>query len=91
MSNDRRDDSVDGSVVEGFRWCRSVGATVRWGRDEHEPPCVVEVMAPGRSWELVRGVGASFEEAYHACKVEHAKRASDARHLAPQAVRSRPA
>lgn len=65
--------SEDQAVLEGVRWCHEHGATVRWGADrpDGEATCVVEVLAPGTDWNLLRGRGDDFLEAMLDARAKH--------------------
>lgn len=67
-------EEAEGLVLEGFRWCRSARATVSWGRDFDDPACSVEVRAPDVPFEVLRGWGSTFVEAYHSCREKHEQR-----------------
>lgn len=66
--------SDERAIMDGLRWCQERGATVRWNADAREggePACVVEVVAPGTDWNLLRGRGAGFLEAYADARARH--------------------
>lgn len=56
MKNDR--DEADRQILECVRWCDEHHATVRW--EGGGTRCVVEVLAPGTSWNLLRGMGVTL-------------------------------
>jgi hypothetical protein len=56
-------------AVEALRWCEEHNARVIWQQtDPEKPRCTVEVLAPGSSWNLLRGRGADFYAAYRAAR-----------------------
>jgi hypothetical protein len=56
-------------AVEALRWCEEHNARVTWQQSDPERPrCTVEVLAPGSSWNLLRGRGADFYAAYRAAR-----------------------
>lgn len=63
------------AILEGIRWCHDQGATVRWRAgtppERSHPACVVEVVAPGTTWNLLRGCGSGFYEAYTEARDKH--------------------
>lgn len=66
--------SEDRAVLDGVRWCHEHGATVRWRTEAataDDAACVVEVLAPGTDWNLLRGCGVGFLEAYAAVREKH--------------------
>lgn len=72
--------SQDRAVLDGIRWCHEHGATVRWCAGPAEvidAACVVEVLAPGTNWNLLRGSGPGFFEAYSDARGKHEAWARD--------------
>lgn len=66
--------SEDRAILEGVRWCHEHGATVRWsgeGGAGADAACIVEVLAPGTDWNLLRGSGSGFLEACRAVREKH--------------------
>lgn len=66
--------SDERAALDGLRWCHEHGATVRWSvevAEVGEPACVVEVVAPGTDWNLLRGSGDGFLEAYLDARAKH--------------------
>lgn len=60
-------------AVEALRWCEEHNARVIWQQtDPEKPRCTVEVLAPGSSWNLLRGRGADFYAAYRAARSQWA-------------------
>lgn len=57
-------------AVEALAWCQEHEARVFWFRaaDDGQPRCSVEVLAPGSSWNLLRGRGPDFMSAYAAVR-----------------------
>ncbi len=57
-------------ALEALAWCQEHEARVFWFRaaDDGQPRCSVEVLAPGSSWNLLRGRGADFMSAYSAVR-----------------------
>lgn len=57
-------------AIEALAWCQEHEARVFWFRaaDDGQPRCSVEVLAPGSSWNLLRGRGADFMSAYSAVR-----------------------
>lgn len=56
-------------AVEALRWCEEHNARVIWQQSDPERPrCTVEVLAPGSSWNLLRGRGGDFYTAYRAAR-----------------------
>lgn len=55
---------------EALAWCQEHEARVFWFRaaEDGQPRCSVEVLAPGSSWNLLRGRGADFRSAYLAVR-----------------------
>lgn len=56
--------------MEALAWCQEHEARVFWFRaaDDGQPRCSVEVLAPGSSWNLLRGRGPDFMTAYSAVR-----------------------
>lgn len=57
-------------ALEAIAWCQEHEARVFWFRaaDTGQPRCSVEVLAPGSSWNLLRGRGPDFMTAYGAVR-----------------------
>ncbi|MBX3466255.1 MAG: hypothetical protein KF878_05080 [Planctomycetes bacterium] len=57
-------------AAQALAWCEEHQARVTWQRaaDEGRPRCTIEVLAPGSSWNLLRGRGSDFLGAYRAAR-----------------------
>ncbi|MCO5171357.1 MAG: hypothetical protein M9894_34070 [Planctomycetes bacterium] len=57
-------------AVQALAWCEEHQARVIWQRaaDEGRPRCTIEILAPGSSWNLLRGRGSDFLGAYRAAR-----------------------
>lgn len=55
-------------AAELLAWCAEHDVTVRWGEDRAGPLVTVEVPAPGRPWQIVRGKGDTFAAALTAAR-----------------------
>ena len=56
----------EAEAVEALAWCQEHEARVSWHRaaENGQPRCSIEVLAPGSSWNLLRGRAADFIAAY---------------------------
>lgn len=55
------------AVLDAVAWCEMHRAAVSWTGD-YDRGCRVEVLAPGSHWQVLRGQGATFPEAYRSCR-----------------------
>ncbi|MCO5168664.1 MAG: hypothetical protein M9894_20170 [Planctomycetes bacterium] len=77
-------------ILECVRWCDEHGATVRWGGAGGR--CTVEVLAPGTTWNLLRGAGLTLSLACAEARARHEAWAREAprRPLAAPSASVRP-